>query len=1409
MALRLALVALLTLAWLLGPTGCGGGGGGGGAGTAATFSRSFGGPGFDSASAAIATRDGGYLFVGQRDGSVAPPTQAAEEADGDLWITKLDANGELEWQRAIGERSPAATPGRRFQLQAAQRLADGSLVVVGVAYEGAAPGGRDVWVAKYTATGTLLWSREHDSGAWSGFAFSRGPTARGAFADDEAVDVQLAGDGGFVVVARSRADLLVGERIDGGFAPPVAGAVAQTFWNAESALVLRLESDGSLRWQRRFVEGQFGAEYNAHPPCQRHVCHDVVIPGGIGQLRVAAAADGGALLAYAEATPTRAESFTLLRRQHVARLDAAGSLRWSFVDADELAANEVLAVLQTDDPAPGGGARDGVADDGFLVLGWLGNDASVAMHVAADGSRSWRKRYIVQDRDLLRLNAAAQVCFAAADGSPLCRYTLAGSSGGSAVVLGLDDSGALSAGPVLIGDLWRIAALHGEANRTALRAIADTGAGNGQHLLINGVTLAVTDRSADIADLASESARFTSDGRVLAIDDHSRLTLFDAPQPPSAAIQVTSRLALQTQALRGEAAIGVVEVAADAYVVAGHALFAPGSSEHADPWLLRVERGSVIWQRRLPSPDGESGRQRLQAIALSAGGEVLVGGRLGGATRLLALDPVDGRVRWQSAPLAADELGDLRALADGGSVVAGTIGEVRFHPGFGVSTHRVTVTRLDAAGTVSWIREVDPTVQLDVSGRPPERAVSIDVSAHGGFIVASTFGNPLRGLYSLTRLDADGNLLWARRVEQGLGGARSSGETIRVRSGIGPARQLGTFVVGFTESGVSSLGQRNVMLVQHDGTGEVRWAQVYGALRDEALADLVALADGGWLAAGSSDSLGERSEAWLVRIGADGVLAAGCNASLASLPAAAFELVPSAYPPVAVAAGGAPAASRIAVSDTAALALELPLAQARQCLGSAAATGDAPGTTRYELTLSQPGTLGGVVTSTPAGVVCGTAADPAPCTARFDEGSDVFLAVDPGSVFDAQGLRRFLRWENCTEVLAPDATGTPRCRVRMDRNRHVRAVFGAPRDRFALRVVINGSGGVRSNVTGIDCQSTPGGPTQCEALYEPRVAGTTLPTRIILSVFVNATDFQGWGGDCAAFGTAAAGGEVLIDRDKTCTATFTGPPVSHVLSVTTSGLGTGNVVSAPAGISCGATCSAGFGPGQTVRLLATAAADSAFAGWTGCDRLVPPPAGTVPECQVDMNAARQVDANFTRAVGNSYRLEVQVIGDDGIVESSDRGITCTSSGPDCQELYAPGRNVTLAYNLLRGGGSFLGWEGDCASFGTLGSVALVMNGDKRCIARFSSPPPPPPVVLTVNKVGAPALVVSIPAGIDCGASCSAPFARGTTVLLQASLAPNFSFSGWSGCDRLLTGANRWPDCEVTMNASRAVELRAE
>ena len=85
---------------------------------------------------------------------------------------------------------------------------------------------------------------------------------------------------------------------------------------------------------------------------------------------------------------------------------------------------------------------------------------------------------------------------------------------------------------------------------------------------------------------------------------------------------------------------------------------------------------------------------------------------------------------------------------------------------------------------------------------------------------------------------------------------------------------------------------------------------------------------------------------------------------------------------------------------------------------------------------------------------------------------------------------------------------------------------------------------------------------------------------------------------------------------------YTYDPATQQLKVVKSGSGSGSVTSSPNGIDCGVTCVASFSKDSKVKLTATAASGSSFAGWSGAGC-----SGT-STCEVTMSAAREVTATF-------------------------------------------------------------------------------------------------------------------------------------------------------------------------------------
>jgi len=157
-----------------------------------------------------------------------------------------------------------------------------------------------------------------------------------------------------------------------------------------------------------------------------------------------------------------------------------------------------------------------------------------------------------------------------------------------------------------------------------------------------------------------------------------------------------------------------------------------------------------------------------------------------------------------------------------------------------------------------------------------------------------------------------------------------------------------------------------------------------------------------------------------------------------------------------------------------------------------------------------------------------------------------------------------------------------------------------------------GGGTVTSSPSGISCGSV------CSAKF-------TSGTSVTLTAKPDANSlFTAWSGACTGTGTCT----ILLANQMSVTATFSvsalPPPATVQLTVTDSGTGTGTVTSAPAGISCGLTCSASFATGTSVTLTANPSNGSTFTGWTGAC------SGTTP-CSLTLESDTAVGAIFSAA----------------------------------------------------------------------------------------------------------------------------------------------------------------------------------
>lgn len=159
----------------------------------------------------VQTFDGGYLAAGWSESFDAP--------EGDAWLIKLDPSGVMQWQRTYGGAGDD-------ELIALERTTDGGYVAAGDTNSSGA-GGTDMWVLKLTSAYAVEWQRTYGSTRWEGPAV-----------------IQQTNDGGYILVG--------------------AHALAPPGLDMGDALLLKLDATGQISWHR-----QFGTAYTDHPDAIR------------------------------------------------------------------------------------------------------------------------------------------------------------------------------------------------------------------------------------------------------------------------------------------------------------------------------------------------------------------------------------------------------------------------------------------------------------------------------------------------------------------------------------------------------------------------------------------------------------------------------------------------------------------------------------------------------------------------------------------------------------------------------------------------------------------------------------------------------------------------------------------------------------------------------------------------------------------------------------------------------------------------------------------------------------------------------------------------------------------------------------------------------------------------------------
>jgi uncharacterized repeat protein (TIGR02543 family) len=258
-----------------------------------------------------------------------------------------------------------------------------------------------------------------------------------------------------------------------------------------------------------------------------------------------------------------------------------------------------------------------------------------------------------------------------------------------------------------------------------------------------------------------------------------------------------------------------------------------------------------------------------------------------------------------------------------------------------------------------------------------------------------------------------------------------------------------------------------------------------------------------------------------------------------------------------------------------------------------------------------------------------------------------------------------------------------------------------------------------------------------------------------------------------------------MNGNKSVSATFT--KQTYALTITRTGTGSGIISSSPAGIYCGAACSATFNSGSLVTLTAIPDANSTFTGWSGAAT------GSSPTVIVTIDAAKSVTATFTinQPQVETFTLTISRTGNgSGVVTSTPAGIDC---GSTCTVTFDAGTVVTLTATP-DANSTFGGWSGSASGTGT---ATITIDANKSVTATFEKKKYD--LIITRNPLGGSVVINNDPENSCNGEVCTSTRTTGESILLTAIPKDGWRFVGWAGS---CTGTD--PTVTLLMDAAKNV-----
>ena len=706
------------------------------------WKKTYGGTGTDEFFSVQQTSDGGYIAAGTTnsvDGDVSGLHNEAN-AKSDIWVVKLDAAGNITWQKCLGGTQYDAA-------NAIQQTADGGYIVTGSSNsdDGSITGhhgGGDCVVIKLSSAGGIVWAK-----------------ALGGTQGEVGYSIVQTNDNGYIIAASSYSN-------NG----DVTGHHGDTNYNNEDYWIVKLDATGNITWQKSIGGTRFDRPQsvrqtsdNGYIISGKSVSTDGDVTGNHGGFDYwVIKTDASGTIIWQKSLGGSAEDdgfgieltseggYIVCGKSLSNDGDVSGhNLPISYPDAWVVKLTSAGAI--TWQKCLGGTATDyGYAiketGSGFAMLGAYGSRGNAG------------------DYWLVQLNASGNITMQVtegASGGEDYAYSSQQTSDGGYIIAGNSTS-----------NNQDVSGNHG-GNDIWVVKTSSTGTIEWQKSIGGG--------KEEIASMI----RQTSDGGYI-IAGQTYSNDGDASGNHGAGdawvIKLTSTGNITWKKCYGgsdyEIGIDIAQTTDGGYVLAAQSSSNNGdiSGNHGqrDYWIVKLDaNGSISWQKCL----GGTSQDYVRAIKQTSDGGYIVAGVVysndGDVTGnhgafdfwMVKLNDA-GNIDWKKCMggTAGDEVRDVQQTSDGGYILAGVSssndGDVTGNHG-GVD---YWIVKVDAAGAITW--------QKSFGGTASDFALSVKQTSDGGYVVAGyenstdadVTGNHGGYDYWLIKLDNLGTLLWQKTL---------------------------------------------------------------------------------------------------------------------------------------------------------------------------------------------------------------------------------------------------------------------------------------------------------------------------------------------------------------------------------------------------------------------------------------------------------------------------------------------------------------------------------------------------------------------------------------------------------------------------------------------------------------------